>query len=73
MIVIARVSARIEKKARFHMLRRSFATHLPEGGANVRVIQTLLGHRSLQTTERYTHIAGNYLRETKSPLDTLET
>ena len=73
MIVIARVAARIEKKASFHMLRHSFATHLLEGGTNVRVIQTLLGHRSLQTTERYTHIAGNYLRETKSPLDTLET
>jgi len=73
MIAIARAAARLEKKASFHMLRHSFATHLLEGGTNVRVIQTLLGHRSLQTTERYTHIAGNYLRETKSPLDTLET
>ena len=67
MIAIARAAARLEKKASFHMLRHSFATHLLEGGTNVRVIQTLLGHRSLQTTERYTHIAGNYLRGDQEP------
>lgn len=38
---------------------------------NVRTIQALLGHRSLGTTERYTHVAGDYLKQTRSPLDSL--
>ena len=71
MIAIARAGARIGKRASFHTLRHSFATQLLARGTNVRVIQALLGHRSLQTTERYTHIAGDYLRQTQSPLDTL--
>jgi site-specific recombinase XerD len=42
-----------------------------EDGANVRKIQALLGHRSLKTTELYTHLAENYLNQTRSPLDRL--
>jgi site-specific recombinase XerD len=68
---VAKQAARIHKPVSFHSLRHSFATHLMESGVNVRTIQALLGHRSLGTTERYTHVAGAYLRETRSPLDRL--
>jgi site-specific recombinase XerD len=68
---LAKRTARIEKAASFHSLRHSFATHLMESGVSVRTIQALLGHRSLGTTERYTHVAGAYLKQTQSPLDTL--
>lgn len=67
----ARDVAGIKKQVSFHSLRHSFATHLVEKGTSVRTIQALLGHRSLQTTERYTHLAGNYLHQTPSPLDQL--
>ena len=53
----------LQKTISPHTFRHSFATHLIEGGANLRAVQEMLGHESITTTEIYTHLDNAYIRE----------
>jgi len=61
----------IPKHASVHTLRHSFATHLLQSGVNIREVQSLLGHKNVETTMVYTHVLRNMSNAPRSPLDTL--
>ncbi|MDK9706894.1 MAG: tyrosine-type recombinase/integrase [Desulforhopalus sp.] len=60
---------KLDKKVGCHTLRHSFATHMLENGVKSRVLQELLGHADVKTTEIYTHVMARDIRKLQSPLD----
>lgn len=63
--------AEITKKITCHSFRHAFATHLLEDGVNIRIIQVLLGHSSIRSTEIYTRVSNTHIQTFSSPLDSL--
>jgi len=62
---------KIDKRVSPHVFRHPFATHVLEDGANIRMVQTILGNKDVKTTEIYTHVMSTQFDTVKSPLDVL--
>lgn len=71
-VKVAVARAGIHKRVGCHTFRHSFATHLLENGVNIRVVQELMGHSDVKTTEIYTHVMARDIRTVASPLDALD-
>ena len=69
---MAKSKAKINKIATLHTLRHSYATHLLEGGTNLRYIQEILGHKSPKTTQIYTHVSTEGISRITSPIEKLK-
>lgn len=70
-VKVAVRKAGITKRVGCHTMRHSYATHLLENGINIRMVQELMGHADVKTTEIYTHVMNKDLDAVKSPLDLL--
>jgi site-specific recombinase XerD len=71
LVLAARRAGIHRRRLGCHLLRHAFATHLMEGGTDLRTIQELLGHTSLKTTVLYLHVRADHIQRTRSPLDKL--
>ena len=72
MFILAKAKATITKTGGTHMLRHSFATHMLEGGTDLRTIQILMGHSSIISTTRYLQMTSKKFNDTQSPFDRLD-
>lgn len=70
---VAAEAAGLDKRVTPHVLRHTFASHMLQMGADIRQIQLVLGHQSIQTTARYTHMSPRHIAAVGSPLDALGT
>jgi site-specific recombinase XerD len=70
-VKLAASRANIDKRVSCHTMRHSFATTMLENGTNIRVLQELMGHADVKTTERYTHVMDKDISRLSSPLEGL--